>query len=118
MPLGLATIIVVAQFATTFDATAELAAPLLVALAVVGLLLSRGGPLPRPSLPEAVAAVASGEATIAGYTKLEDGSTFLALTEGALHAGRGADWFGGSSYLAFFSSGQYPVGSLLPFGIG
>ena len=129
LPLGLATIIVVAQFATTFDATAELAAPLLVALAVLGLLLSRGGPLPRPSLPEAVAAVgvfavyavpvvASGEATIAGYTKLEDGSTFLALTEGALHAGRGADWFGGSSYLAFFSSGQYPVGSLLPFGIG
>jgi hypothetical protein len=128
-PLGLAAIIVVAQLATTFDATAELATPLVVALAVLGIVLSRGGSWPRPSVPEAVAAVgvfvvyavpvvASGEATIAGYTKLEDGSTFLALTEGALHAGRGADLFGGSSYLAFFSSGQYPVGSLLPFGIG
>jgi hypothetical protein len=128
-PLGLATIIVVAQLLTTFDATAELATPLVVALAVLGVVLSRGRPLPRPSLPEAMAAlavfvvyavpvVASGEATIAGYTKLEDGSTFLALTEGALHAGRGGDWFGGSSYLAFFGSGEYPVGSLLPFGIG
>jgi hypothetical protein len=128
-PVGLATIIVVAQFATTFDATAELATPLVVALAVLGIVLSRGGSWPRPSAPEAVAAlgvflvyavpvVASGEATIAGYTKLEDGSTFLALTEGALHAGRGGDWFGGSSYLAFFATGQYPVGSLLPFGIG
>jgi hypothetical protein len=129
LPLGLAAIIVVAQLATTFDSTAELATPLAVALAVLGLWLSRGASLPRPSVPEAVAAlgvfvvyalpvVASGEATIAGYTKLEDGSTFLALTEGALHAGRGGDWFGGSSYLAFFASGHYPIGSLLPFGIG
>jgi hypothetical protein len=129
LPLGLAAIIVVAQLATTFDATAELAAPLVVALAVMGVVLSRGATRARPSVPEAVAAVgvfvvyavpvvASGDATIAGYTKLEDGSTFLALTEGALHAGRGADWFDGSSYLAFFNSGEYPVGSLLPFGIG
>jgi hypothetical protein len=129
-PLGLATIIVAAQAATTFDATAELAAPFVVGLAVAGALVSRGGggrPMPsRSELAAAVAVfvvfatpvVALGEATIAGYMKLEDGSTFLALAESALERGRGADGFTPSGYLVIYNSGDYPVGALLPFGIG
>lgn len=127
-PLGLAAILVAAQLATTFDATAELAAPLVVGLAIAGVLASRGRRAPRPSRWELGAAlgvfavfaapiVASGDATIAGYTKLEDGSTFLAFAEHALDAGRSSD-FPAASYLAFYNGIDYPVASLLPFGIG
>src|SRR4051794_14644008 len=38
--IGLATIIVVAQFLTLFDATAELATPIVVQLAIVGFVVS------------------------------------------------------------------------------
>ena len=127
-PLGLAAILVVAQLATTFDATAELAAPLVVGLAIAGVLVSRGRRTPKPSRWELGAAVgvfavfaapivASGDATIAGYTKLEDGSTFLAFAEHALSAGRSSD-YPAASYLAFYNGIDYPVASLLPFGIG
>ena len=129
-PLGLATIMVAAQFATSFDATAELTTPLIVALAVAGLFSARRDF--RTSVPSraelaaalsvfvvfAIPVVALGEATIAGYMKLEDGSTFLALADNALDHGRGARGYADSEYLILNNRGDYPVGSLLPFGIG
>jgi hypothetical protein len=130
-PLGLATIIVAGQIATTFGATAKLAGPLVVVLAVAGVLVTRGrGPWPAPSRAELVAAVAVfvvyaipvvalGEATIAGYMKLDDGSTFLALADSALERGRGVEGYSDTGYLVLYNPrGDYPVGSLLPFGMG
>src|SRR3954463_823626 len=80
---GLAVLILAAQFATTTDATAELAVPLVLALAVAGFALSF--PWDRGRIDWwGVAAVAgvylvfsapvalSGEATFAGYIKLDD----------------------------------------------
>jgi hypothetical protein len=128
-PLGLATVIVAAELATTYEATAKLTGPLLVALAVAGYVVSRGGRSSLPSAAELAAAVAVfvvfaipvvalGEATIAGYTKLDDGSTFLALTDNALEHGRGPDGYTDSSFLTIGVAGDYPMGSLLPFGVG
>jgi hypothetical protein len=130
-PLGLATIIVVGQLSTSFGATAKLTSPLVVVVAVTGLVVSRGdirSSLPaRPELVAAIAVyvvlavpiVALGEATIAGYLKLEDGSTFLALADSALERGRGLDGYTGSGYLIIYNpNGDYPVGGLLPFAIG
>ncbi len=129
-PVGLATIVVAGQLATTFEATAKLAAPLVVVLAVAGFLVTRGrGPWPAPSRAELVAAtvvfvvyaipiVALGDATIAGYMKLEDGSSFLALADSALEHGRGLHGYSPTGYLIIYNTGDYPVGSLLPFAIG
>jgi hypothetical protein len=129
-PVGLATIVVAAQLATTFEATAKLAAPLVAVLAVAGVLVTRGrGPWPAPSRAELVAAtavfvvyaipiVALGDATIAGYMKLEDGSTFLALADSALEHGRGLHGYSPTGYPIIYNTGDYPVGSLLPFAIG
>jgi hypothetical protein len=127
-PLGLAMIIVTAQIATTFDATAELAAPLVAALAIAGVVISRGRDRPAPTRWELCAAlgafavfalpiVASGDATVAGYMKLEDGSTFLALTDSALHAGQHAQSFAPASYVEHFIHLDYPIASFLPFGV-
>ena len=128
-PLGLATIIVAAQLSTSFEATAKLTGPLVVVLAAVGLVVSRGDRSSLPSGAEIAAAlavfvvfaipiVALGEATIAGYLKLEDGSTFLALADSALERGRGLKGFTDSGYLVIYNSGDYPVGGLLPFALG
>jgi len=129
LPLGLATIIVAAQLSTSFEATAGLTGPFVVVLAAVGLVVSRRTRRSLPSRPEIAAAlavfvvfavpiVALGEATIAGYMKLEDGSLFLALAESALERGRGLQGYTDSGYLIIYNSGDYPVGAFLPFAIG
>ena len=130
LPLGLVTLIVAAQFATTFEATAQLAGPLVVLLALAGFVVTRGGRTEAlPSAAELASAAAVfavfaapvvllGEATVAGYLKLEDGSTFLALVDSALERGRGLDGFTESGYPIIYNRGDYPVGSLLPFGVG
>jgi hypothetical protein len=132
LPLGLASIIVVALFATLDDATAELAAPVVVGGALGGIALS----VPwrrRPSdLWAAAAAVAvfavfaapvvfSGEATFAGYVKLDDTATWLAMTDRVMEHGRSLDGLAPSTYEAtlhnYLATG-YPVGSFLPLGVG
>ena len=56
LPIGLTVVVLAAQFATLSDATAELTGPLVVALALAGLLLSRWWrPRPRPWAPAAAA---------------------------------------------------------------
>jgi hypothetical protein len=131
-PLGLAVIIVVGQFAVLSGATAELAAPLIVAVAVVGfaavvLFASRFDAPDVWAVAAAVGAFAayaapvvlSGEATFAGYIKLDDTSTFLALTDRAMEHGRSLDGLSPSSYEATLDANlpYYPLGSLLPLGI-
>ena len=89
LPAGVALIVVVTQFAVATDATAELATPLTVALAVAGLGLfgpRRGARVDPWAVAAGVGAFAafaapvvlSGHATFSGYLKLDDTATWFA----------------------------------------
>jgi hypothetical protein len=65
--------------------------------------------------------VLSGSATWAGYVKLDDTATWLALVDRTLSAGHTLSGLPTSTYtdtLAAYLTGGYPVGSFLPLGIG
>ena len=131
LPAGLASIVVVAEFATLTDTTAELATPVVVFGAVVGIALYLRHS--RRIDPWAVATaivvfaffaspvVLSGQATFAGYIKLDDTATWLAMTDRVMDHGRNLDGLAPSTYEAtlhnYLETG-YPVGSFLPLGIG
>jgi hypothetical protein len=131
-PAGLAVIIVAAAFATMTDATAELAVPGVVALAVAGFALSfplRARRLDRWALVAVAAAFAayaapivlSGQATFAGYITLDDTATWLAMTDRVMDHGRSMTGLAPSSYeatLANYLAAGSPVGSNLPLGLG
>jgi hypothetical protein len=132
LPLGLAMLIVVADLAMLTGATAQLAAPGVIGFAVAGFGLARPWRHARVDAAGLTAAAAvfvtfaapvvlSGEATFAGYIKLDDTASWLALTDRALEHGRSLDGLAPSSYeatLDFYLAGGYPLGSLLPLGIG
>jgi hypothetical protein len=131
IPAGLTLVIVAAQFATLTDATAELAGPLVVALALAGLLLSapwRSRPDPWPATAAvgvfavfAAPVVLSGEATFAGYIKLDDTATYLAMTDRVMEHGRSLAGLAPSTYEATLATTLaigYPTGSLMPLGLG
>lgn len=131
-PAGLAAIVVVGQFTTISGATAELTVPLVVLLAVLGAGLSIpwrfGRPDPWPSaVALAVFAVfgapvfLSGEPTFAGYIKLDDTATWIAITDRAMEHGRSLDGLEPSTYratLAAYPGDGYPIGVNLPWGVG
>jgi hypothetical protein len=127
--LGLATAIVIAQFGTATDALAELTLPATIALGVAGLWLGRRLPERRPDRAEALVAIGVfvlyalpflviGEATFAGYIKLDDTATWLAISDHVFEHGRGG--LGGlpvSSYqqvLVDYLGGSYPIGGFVP----
>jgi hypothetical protein len=132
LPLGLATMIVVAQFLTIGSATAGLATPVVVALAVAGLALALPWTARRWNAWAAATAVVSfavysapvvlsGSATFTGYVKLDDTATFLGFTDRVLEHGRTLAGLPGSSYEAALAANignGYPVGTYLPLGIG
>ncbi len=127
---GFAAIVVVAQVPTLWDATAELATPVAVAMAVAGIALwwgSRGSPEPG-AVAAAVAVfcvyaapvVLSGKATFAGYIRLDDTATWMALTDRVMEHGRGLGGLAPSTYeatLSFNLGDGYPIGVFLPLGI-
>jgi hypothetical protein len=130
--VGVALVIVVCQFLTLDDSLAKLITPVAVALAVAGFGLSlpwlRGGPDPW-ALGAALAVlavfvapiVASGDATFAGFIKLDDTATWMALTDRVMEHGRDLNGLAPSTYeatLAFNLGAGYPVGVFLPLGIG
>jgi hypothetical protein len=130
--IGLALIVVGAQFLTLLDGTAELATPAALALALIGLCLA-GRPAIRRVEAAAVAVallsfaafaapiVLSGEATFAGYIKLDDTATWMALTDHVMESGRSVDGLAPSTYeatLAFNLADGYPIGAFLPLGVG
>jgi hypothetical protein len=131
VPVGFALVILAGELATLTGATAELAAPLAAGLAVAGLLL---GPirLSRPdfwALGTAVAVFAvyaapvvlSGEATFAGYIKLDDTATYFAMTDRVMEHGRDLAGLAPSTYEATLATTLaigYPTGVLMPIGIG
>ena len=101
-----------------------------VAIALLGACAGlRRAPVPRPgALATGLGAFAlfaapivlSGEATIAGYIKLDDTATWLAITDRVLDAGPSADGLSISTYeatLAVNFDNGYPYGALLPLGV-
>ncbi len=128
---GVALIIVVAQFFTLDGGLAELITPVTVALAVVGFGLSlpvidRGVAWWAVIAAVAVFAVyaapivLSGEATFAGYIKLDDTATWMTLTDRVMEHGRSLRGLPPSTYeatLAFNLGAGYPVGVFLPLGV-
>jgi hypothetical protein len=130
-PTGLAVIVVVAGVTTLSAPTATLTVPVVVALAAAGLASGVGRGKPQRALPPLAAAgvvfcayaapvVMSGEATFAGYIKLDDTATFLALTDRVMEHGHSLAGLAPSSYEATLwinLAHGYPVGALLPFGI-
>jgi hypothetical protein len=129
--VGLALVIVSSQFLALADATAELMVPLAAVLALAGFavgLRGRGRPAPWGAVAAggvfavfAAPIVASGEPTTAGFIKLDDTATWLALTDRVLEHGRSLEGLAPSSYEAtlFFNLADgYPVGVFLPLGIG
>ncbi|MDQ2967259.1 MAG: hypothetical protein M3R37_02940 [Actinomycetota bacterium] len=132
IPSGVAVMVVVAGFATIGAATAPFAVSAIVGLAVVGLACGVARERLRSAVfPVAVAVavfctyaapvVLSGQATFAGYIKLDDTATFLALTDRVMQHGHSISGLAPSSYEATLSVNLghgYPVGALLPFGVG
>jgi hypothetical protein len=119
------------EFATLSGATAELSGPLVVGLAAAGLLLSlpwRGRPGPWP-FAAAVGTFAvfgapvflSGQATFAGYIKLDDTASYFALTDRVMEHARSLAGLAPSTYEATLATTValgYPTGSLMPLGLG
>ncbi|TMK38698.1 MAG: hypothetical protein E6G56_13605 [Actinobacteria bacterium] len=131
LPAGVAVIVVVAQLTTATAATAVLSTPLVVIVAIAGFVLSpprRRGPVDRWAATVGVASylvylapiLLSGEATFAGYIKLDDTSTWLAITDRIMAHGTSLAGLAPSTYLrtleAYVGVG-YPVGSFLPWGV-
>ncbi|HET8815541.1 MAG TPA: hypothetical protein VFM51_11385 [Solirubrobacterales bacterium] len=131
-PVGFTVVVLVGEMASIDSAFAELAAPVTVAVAVAGFLLSRGvrrDRLERWALWAAMAVfvvyaapvVASGDPTFTGYIKLDDTATWLALTDRIAEAGRDLSGLGPSTYeatLHFNLGSGYPIGAFTPLAIG
>jgi hypothetical protein len=132
LPAGLAVVVLAAQFAVLSGTTAELAVPAVVALAVAGIALrplawigrldgwalaGAGGVFCVFAAP----VVLSGHVTFAGYIRLDDTATWLAITDRVMEHGRDVGNLDPSTYeatLKSYLSNDYPVGSFLPLGIG
>ena len=129
-PAGLAAIVVLGGFTTAASWAAQLTVPLVVLLAVLGAGLSLPWRFGRPD-PRAVAVALavfavfgapvylSGAPTFAGFIKLDDTATWLALTDQVMAHGRDLAGLEPSTYLATLEAnlpGGYPVGVFIPFG--
>jgi hypothetical protein len=130
LPVGFLAVSLATQFAHLSDQTADLAAPLVVALALVGFGLSIPERLRRVDgwLVAAGAAVygvfaapavLTGRATFLGYIKLDDTATYFAMLDRATHHGYDTTGLGPSTYETLLDAAYvngYPLGSLLPLG--
>jgi hypothetical protein len=130
LPLGFALVVVASQFPTLSGGTAVLAAPLVVALAVIGVALA---PRRLPAVdPWGLAAglgaylaygaptILSGRATFDGYIKLDDTATYLAMLDRIETHGRDLSGLAPSTYEATLHTSLaygYPVGSFAPLGV-
>jgi len=130
LPVGLAAIVVIGGFTTIADATAQLTAPLLLVLAVLGAGLSWSWRFGRPDPWAAAAAlgvflvfgapvILSGDPTFAGFIKLDDTATWLALADQTMAHGHDLSSVEQSTYRAtldFNLADGYPVGAFIPWG--
>jgi hypothetical protein len=127
---GVAVIMVVTGFLTMSGTTAEWSTPVVLGLAVAGFALTSDWGMPDISPWEFFAAagvfaafaapvVLSGEATFAGYIKLDDTATWMAFTDRLMEEGRSASGLAPSTYEATIAvnlPAGYPVGAFLPIG--
>jgi hypothetical protein len=132
LPAGFAVMSIVTQFAHMSDTTAGLSTPVAVSLAVAGFGLSF--PWRRRKLNGWLISVGagvyavfgapvvlSGRASFAGYIKLDDTANYMAMLDRAMQHGYNVVGLAPSTYEAFLSSIYvygYPLGSLLPLGVG
>ncbi len=132
LPAGLALVVAAGLFPALAGATAGLATPLVVALAAAGFALSLPLRGRRPDGSAAAAAVAvyavyaapvvlSGRATFLGFIKLDDTATYLAMLDRFMGHGYSLAGLAPSTYQATLATSLaygYPMGSLVPLGIG
>jgi hypothetical protein len=131
LPAGLAAVIVIAQI--TIATVPRATTPVVVAAALAGIALRPpwrvSWPALRWPLGAAVAVfvlyaapvVLSGQATFAGYIKLDDTATWFALTDRVMDHGRSIAGLPVSTYyvvLKSYLASGYPVGAFLPLGVG
>ena len=132
LPLGLASISVVADLLTRLDATAELTAPFVVLLGMLGVLVS--WPRVRGARPDGwaflaavvpflavLAPVVSGAgAAFTGYTVLDDSAVHFSLVEQAFSHGHvlPTDASSFAQSVMTYMSTEYPLGADLPMGVG
>ncbi|CAN5570093.1 hypothetical protein BH10ACT11_BH10ACT11_03820 [soil metagenome] len=131
-PIGFCLIVVLGGLTTANSSTAKLTTPLIVLVALLGLVISppwkrwRGARWPTIAFIVVLAfyaapIVASGQATFAGYIKLDDTATWMALTDRVMEHGRDLSGLAPSSYyetLRFNLADGYPVGVFLSLGVG
>lgn len=139
VPLGLAGALVLAALLTAWSPLAPSAVPVVGVGAAGGLLLAwrarpwrglreRREDVAWPALAAlgalliyAAPVLLSGSATFAGYVRLDDTSTWLAMTDQALAHGRSLASLAPSTYrllLAANVSNGYPLGAFMLLGIG
>jgi hypothetical protein len=115
LPVGLTGVIVVSDLATISARTAFLAVPLVVIVAVAGFGLAfpwrprKGDPWATVSaiavyLVYGAPVVLSGQATFAGYIKLDDTATFLGFIDRLMQHGRGTAGLAPSTYEAILTA--------------
>ncbi len=132
IPLGLAAAIVVAALLTSFDFSAQAAAPVVAAGAIAGLARAWGRTrVPAPALIAAVGVVLiygapvilSGEATFLGYVRLDDTATWLGFVDQFFAHGRSLSSLSDSSTYWLLlntnlTASGYPSGAFMLPGIG
>ena len=130
IPLGLAAALVVASLLTAWSVTARAATPLAGVVAVGGLVA--GQPFRRLALWPSLAALGvllvygapillSGSATFAGYVRLDDTASWLALTDHVMSHGRSLADLPPSTYrsvIAEYVTNNYPLGGFMLLGAG
>jgi hypothetical protein len=126
--MGMAAAIVLAQFGTASSTTAKLTLPAILALAIAGLLVGIRVPDRWPSWTEvgvgggvfllfASPFLVSGEASWAGFIKLDDTATWMALTDHVFEYGRGVGNLPPSTHhqvIVDYLGGSYPIGGFVP----
>jgi hypothetical protein len=132
LPLGFAAIAVIALCTTASSRTARLTTPVVVTLAAAGLVLAfpwwprRAGGWAAATATATYAALGapvflSGNATFAGYIKLDDTATWLAFSDRLLEHGRNVAGLAPSTYEATLGinliQNGYPAGAFAPLGI-
>lgn len=130
VPLGLAAAIVAASLLTAWSVTAAAAAPVVGVVAVAGLLIFR--PFKRFTMWPALAALGvlaaygapvllSGNATFAGYLRLDDSASWMGITDHVMSHGRSLADLPPSTYrvvLEEYVTNSYPLGSFMLLGVG
>src|SRR5262249_3003405 len=132
LPSGVALIVVASLFPPLLESTASLATPLVVVLAATGYAIS--WPFKRlradgwaigagivAYLAFAAPVLGIWRRTFAGYIKLDDTATYLAMLDRYLDHGYNVAGLEPSTYsrtLGTSLSTGYPMGSLMPLGVG